>query len=78
VTKTARRHRKSKKRLIEDFPCALCWKGSMNGRPFAERLRGWLGKWATNTDCLYPDVLANVHFLLRTSSAGGLMRSKVF
>ena len=41
-------HRKTKKQLIEHFPCALCGTGSKNERTFAERLREWLGKWGEN------------------------------
>jgi hypothetical protein len=35
-----------KKLLIEPSPSGLCDNGSPNGRTFAERLKGWLGKWA--------------------------------
>jgi hypothetical protein len=37
-----------KKLLIERSPGGLCGNGSKCERTFAERLRGWLGKWATN------------------------------
>ena len=34
------------KQLMEHSPPGLCGNGSMNGRAFAERLRGWLGNGA--------------------------------
>jgi hypothetical protein len=39
-----------KKLLIERSPGGLYANGSKYGRAFAERLRGWLGKWGTDCD----------------------------
>jgi hypothetical protein len=47
MMKTARRHRKTKKQLIENSPCGLFGNGSLCRRDLRGEAQGWLGKWGT-------------------------------